>query len=206
MNNNVEKKESIIEKRKKEIISAAMVIFAKNGFRRTKIDDIANYLDVGKGTLYRYFKSKKELFITVFKNGVNELIEEMGRKVNIIEDPVKKQRKAVETYFKFFDSKPELIEIMMQVRSEFKDEYRQHFLDCYKDYILKIQNNLKKGIQRGQFRELDIEKTADAVSASMFGVLISFYVRKYGREDLKLTEMAEPLSDMILKGLEKKKQ
>ena len=57
--NNVDKKAQLVVKRKKQILTAARLIFAQNGYRRTKIDQIAEYLNVGKGTLYRYFKDKK---------------------------------------------------------------------------------------------------------------------------------------------------
>lgn len=205
MENFKEKSFDLIEKRKEEILAAAMKVFADNGYRRTKIEDIADYLNVGKGTIYRYYKSKKQLFLEVFYNGTRELMDLMHERLDGIKNPVEKQKEAVRTYFSFFDEQPELIEIMMQVRSDFKDEYRQQFLDCYNDYIERIQENLESGIRQGLFRELDIVKTADSIAACLQGVLQSFYIRKYGREDLKLSEVAESVSQMILHGLEKQK-
>jgi Bacterial regulatory proteins, tetR family. len=50
------------EKRRMEIIQAAMRVFSKNGFERTKMEAIAAEAGIGKGTIYEYFSSKKQLF------------------------------------------------------------------------------------------------------------------------------------------------
>ena len=51
------------EKKKREIIDAAIRVFSRQGYRRTKINDIAGEAGVGKGTVYEYFKSKEDLFL-----------------------------------------------------------------------------------------------------------------------------------------------
>lgn len=183
MNNQInDKKAELIHHRRDQILAAAKRIFAQKGFRRTKIDEIAAYLNLGKGTLYRYFKDKKALFLAIFEQGLAQLRQSIMTYVEPIADPRERLAAAVRTYFEFFDNNKELIEIMMQVRSEFKDEYRRIFMAVYSDYIVRIQENLRKGIEIGVFRELDIEKTAEAISATLQGILQSFYIREFGAE------------------------
>jgi TetR/AcrR family transcriptional regulator len=176
------KKAQLIEQRKEQILATAKRIFAQNSYRRTKIDQIADTLEVGKGTIYRYFKDKKSLFLAVFEQGISQLRQIIRTDVEPIVDPKQKMAAAVKIFFEFFDNDRELIEIMMQVRSEFKDDYRRVFLASYSDYIVKIQENLRTGIGMGIFRNLDVEKTAEAISAALQGVLQSFYVREFGSE------------------------
>jgi DNA-binding NarL/FixJ family response regulator len=97
----------------------------------------------------------------------------------------------------------------MQVRSEFKDDYRRVFLALYSDYIVRIQENLRNGVKMGVFRELDVEKTAEAMSAALQGVLQSFYVREFGPEietsnPEKLTNRTEAVTALLLEGLLKR--
>ena len=176
------KKAELIQRRKDQILAAAKRIFAQNGFRRTKIDQIAEGLSVGKGTVYRYFKDKKSLFLAVFEQGMNRLRKSFRANVEPIQDPRRKIAAAVRTYFQFFENDTELIEILMQVRSEFKDDYRRVFVALYSDYIVKIEENLRKGVKIGVFRQMNVEKTAEAISATLQGVLQSFYVRELGPE------------------------
>ena len=203
------KKAQLVNRRKEEILTAAKRIFAQNGFRRTKIEQIAAHLSVGKGTLYRYFEDKKSLFLAVFEQGMVQLRHAMRANVEPIIDPKDKISAAVRTYFEFFESDRELIEILMQVRSEFKDDYRRVFLALYSDYIVKIQENLRNGVKMGFFRELDVEKTAEAMSAMLQGILQSFYVRQFRVDTAvpnaeKLTDRIEAVTGLLLEGLLKR--
>jgi len=204
-----EKKAQLVHRRKDEILTAAKRIFAQNGFRRTKIDQIANELNVGKGTIYRYFDDKKSLFLAVFEKGMQHLQENFLSNVQPITNPQLKLIKAVRTYFDFFDNDGDLIEILMQVRSEFKDDYKRAFISMYRDYIVRIQENLRTGIKMGIFRDLDVDKTAEAISAAMQGVLQSFYVREFGPESEtsnpeKLANRTEAVTALLLEGLLKR--
>jgi len=62
------------EKRGK-IMKAAEALFAGGGFHEITMDDVAAKAGVGKGTLYRYFEDKEELFFEVALSGYDELCE-----------------------------------------------------------------------------------------------------------------------------------
>ena len=221
--NTKDNKARLVNERQGQILVSAKRIFAQNGFRRTKIDQIAVDLGVGKGTLYRYFTNKKTLFLAVFEQGMQRLRQTIGANVDQIQHPAGKIAAAVKTYFDFFENDRELIEILMQVRSEFKEDYKRVFLALYSDYIVKIQENLRSGIKTGVFRELDVDKTAEAVSATLQGLLQSFYVREFGSETVSpndenaadsdkervqrrelLTDRVEGVTALLLEGLLKR--
>ena len=200
-------KSPLVEKRCREILDAARRIFAQKGFRVATIDDIATNLSIGKGTIYRYFSDKKSLFIAVFEDGMKQLLATMRTRLEPVLNPSEKVRYAVKTYFEFFDANPELIEISMQVRSEFKDEHQRISIELYGDYIQRIKENLRNGVACGTFRQLNVDQTADVMSATLQGVLQSFYVlgvgeKSEGRE--KLSDRTEAVSGLILEGLLKR--
>ncbi|MDE5766853.1 MAG: TetR/AcrR family transcriptional regulator [Clostridia bacterium] len=61
-----ERCQEIREETRKKILHDAMLYFARNGFAGTKISDLADYIGIGQGTMYIYFKSKEELFKEIF--------------------------------------------------------------------------------------------------------------------------------------------
>ncbi len=75
---------------KKKIIQSAMENFAKNGFDRTRMEDIATAAGIAKGTLYLYFKNKEDLFYAICEHNLealrNQLSRLFNRKENIILD------------------------------------------------------------------------------------------------------------------------
>ena len=48
--------------KEQRIIAAAEQVFAKHGFEKCTVDEIIALADVGKGTLYKYFGNKEQLF------------------------------------------------------------------------------------------------------------------------------------------------
>lgn len=198
------KKAKLIAQRKAQILDAARPIFAKNGYRRTKIDEIAEYLNIGKGTIYRYFTDKKALFLAVFEQGMGELCNAIGSKVEQAVSPPEKFRMAVTTYFAFFDANRDLIEIMMQVRSEFKPEFQQINHSLYNHYIVRVQENMRNGIKMGIFRDMDVERTAEAYSGMLHGVLQGFYLRQFDAKSENaemLIDKAEAVLGLLLNGI-----
>ena len=55
------------KERKEQIIRAAAGVFAEKGFSKTLVAEVAAAADIGKGTVYEYFRSKDDLFFTVFE-------------------------------------------------------------------------------------------------------------------------------------------
>ena len=55
--------DKIKEKRKKQILDAAMKVFVSNGFENSRMDDIVHRSGLSKGAIYHHYSSKKELFL-----------------------------------------------------------------------------------------------------------------------------------------------
>jgi AcrR family transcriptional regulator len=60
------------EDRKKSILAAAATVFAKHGYQRTTVDQIADAAGVAKGSIYLYFHSKEDLFHALFESFAKE--------------------------------------------------------------------------------------------------------------------------------------
>ncbi len=56
------------EERIPELLEAALVVFAKRGYRNTRLDDVADEAGVTKGTIYHYFDTKEALLLGVIEH------------------------------------------------------------------------------------------------------------------------------------------
>ena len=64
--------------RRQKILGAATELFGANPYDSVQMRDVAALAEVGKPTLYRYFPSKEELFLEVFKSGLDRLDAEVA--------------------------------------------------------------------------------------------------------------------------------
>lgn len=70
---------SLSQRKKGEILKAAAAVFARKGYHRALVDEVAKAAGVGKGTVYRYFRDKEDLFFSILDQGIDRLIEDMER-------------------------------------------------------------------------------------------------------------------------------
>src|SRR4051812_36477614 len=108
------------ERRREEILDQATKVFAQRGYPNTDVQDIADPLRISKGTVYRYFPSKERLFLAAVERGVKQLQVHIDRAVEPVEDPVDRMAVAARTYLEFFAQNPQLAELFVQERAEFR--------------------------------------------------------------------------------------
>ena len=91
----MEKKKGARSQKRKKIVDKAWELFAKNGYKETKVEDITKDLGISKGSFYKYFATKDELLYEVLgkiKKEINRNLENIN--VNqvpekVLEDYVK---------------------------------------------------------------------------------------------------------------------
>ena len=74
------------EEKRKIILDAALKVYKENGFSDSKVEDIAKKANIGKGTVYEYFRSKEEIAVKLIENSFNSQIQIL-KKIKIKEDP-----------------------------------------------------------------------------------------------------------------------
>jgi AcrR family transcriptional regulator len=69
----------IKDERRKQILLAALKLFAKRGLAATKISDIAATANLSNGLVYHYFESKEQIFIELVSHAVEQSTEELKK-------------------------------------------------------------------------------------------------------------------------------
>jgi len=73
------------EERPKQILEAALAVFAERGLAAARLDDIAKRAGLSKGTIYLYFPNKEELFREVIRHSVIAFIERAEARVETLD-------------------------------------------------------------------------------------------------------------------------
>jgi len=101
------------EERAKEIIKAALDVFASKGFNDATISDIAQKAGVADGTCYEYFESKEELLFSIPLEVMQEMIDGILLHLQGIKGAINKIRKYIWFYMNFFDKNKNYASIML---------------------------------------------------------------------------------------------
>jgi len=91
----LEKKKSVTCQKRKKIVDKAWELFAKNGYKETKVEDITKDLGISKGSFYTYFATKDELLYEVLEKIKKEINRNLEN-INVNQVP----EKVLEDYVK----------------------------------------------------------------------------------------------------------
>jgi AcrR family transcriptional regulator len=94
-----------------KILTAAARLFAAHHFHEARMEDIAELAEVGKGTLYRYFKDKEELYMALLARAACQMTERL-RVVDEAPDSRSKLEAMVEAILDYFDEHPHLMDLI----------------------------------------------------------------------------------------------
>ena len=177
--------EARIEQRKSQILDAATIVFSEKGYNRANTDEIAKKAGVGKGTLYRYFKDKKDIFFSVVDRGLSKLKEKILKGVEKAEDPLKKIENAVKSYLSFFEENKNFVGMLIHEQSSFRKRITRRYFEHYYGNVDRIKQTFKSGIEQGLIKKMDMDRLI-SVYASMLNGLIymwQFEGRRYSLKD-----------------------
>ncbi len=107
---------AIVDKAQKrsEIVRHAADVFARTGYHETKMQDIATAADIGKGTIYEYFRTKEELFLAVYDAWMNDYESLLRERVNAASDAMAKVDAIRDGAVEFYESRAEQAPLLLE--------------------------------------------------------------------------------------------
>lgn len=190
--------EHLARTRQDEILDAAAKIFARRGFPGTDLQELADELGVAKGTIYRYFPSKRELFLAAADRGMQRLKAEIDAGVSAVSDPFDKIERGIRHYFRFFDQHPEYIELIVQERAEFRDRGKSTYFQHCEVNVLPWQDLFAGLMRQGRVRRMPVQWITDVVSNLIYGTM---FTRYFTGGERSLESYTPTILDIILSGI-----
>lgn len=196
-----------IERRKKEVIEAAKIIFAEKSIDRTTMQDIAQKAEVGVASVYRYFTTKTDLVLgvamdyfenelfnldmTVSGNGLEQTTDILNRFIRkMIENP------AMMVFMEQLDA------FLMSVE---KDSSQLNLFNTIKyKNIPVITSAIEKGKQDGSIRpDIDTKEVGMTCIEIIMALLQKCMIKEYlGNGDESYRIVLEIYKDMLIKYLQ----
>ena len=185
-------------RRQEEILEKAVHLFAAHGYADTDTQFLADRLQMGKGTLYRYFPSKEELFLAAVDFGVRKLHEHVRAYVAQAADPMDAIRQGVRGYLAFFVENPEVVELMIQERAIFRDQRKSTYFQRRDVFAKQWQELYRQLIADGLLRDMPPERISNIVSELLYGAM---FTKFFSWRVPDFESQAEEIMDVVLQGI-----
>ncbi|WP_420476045.1 TetR/AcrR family transcriptional regulator [Noviherbaspirillum sp. ST9] len=161
--------------RPQELLAAALDLFVEKGFAATRLDDVAARAGVSKGTLYLYFTNKEELFKAVVRENVVPVLGEAEGILDAYEgSTVDLFKELILGWWERIGATKlsGITKLMMAESSNFPEVAQFYHDEVIKRADAMIARLLKRGIERGEFRPLDIEHATHVVCSPMIMLMM----------------------------------
>lgn len=192
--------------RQEEILDAARQVFSARGFEKAKLDEIAEVAELGKGTIYNYFKSKEDLFVSVIVRGIRRFQEFISQAVQDQRSPQDKVAAYIGAAFAFFRKHHQLFSIFELEKSNLarslSEEMNQTFCEKEAGLIQFLEQLFFEGIKTGAFKQFDAQKLAQTV----FGMIhVTCIHAARTPEEFDPEKEAQFLKRLIFEGIRSRK-
>ncbi|MGD2090566.1 MAG: TetR/AcrR family transcriptional regulator [Candidatus Aminicenantes bacterium] len=199
----------VVDKKEKkdQIVEAAIREFARKGFSRTTINDIATAAGIGKGTVYEYFSNKEEIFHETFRFFMHSM-EPDFQAILISKVPAReKLRQILDGFSHLINSEyhNELMELMFEFWSEaIKDKGSkgvmfEEMITFYQVYREIFADIVIEGMGDGSFRkDINPRSTAAMIVGTLDGLMVQWILE---RESLDFQDIFKTFTNTVLDGI-----
>jgi AcrR family transcriptional regulator len=200
----VSKREQLRRERRRQIVEAALDVFAEKGFNAANVSDVAARAGVSQGTIYLYFESKEELLIQALRSFFDDFGQGTAGAVAQCPTAAEKLRALGRAMVDFTAEAEGLFPLFLDywASSPRRVEAGQLWTSIlveYKDLVVGI---IEEGVRNGEFRPVDAEALVWALLAAYDG--LAAYVMLM--PNLDLARISQAFVETLVKGLQVKNQ
>jgi AcrR family transcriptional regulator len=206
MTTRLKRKERITKTRRKQILKAALSVFSARGYGESTMSDIAAAAEVGVGTLYNYYKNKRDLLISLVQK---LLISESL--INILDKMSAQPSRdfmdqLLEERLEFgFENAQTILFLIFEIQRDAKlrHKYMQHVVS---PLLARIEDYIRVQVKSGAFRKVDERIIARSLTGVIIGSMILYRLEQRDSpfRKTKLKEIAHELGGLFIDGLERR--
>ncbi|RLC00022.1 MAG: TetR family transcriptional regulator [Deltaproteobacteria bacterium] len=185
------------------ILEAAVNVFAKQGFHRSTISQIAKEAGVADGTIYLYFKNKDDILVQFFSYKAKQVFALFREEVDKADNSREKLHNLVRRHLEEFQSDRNMAIVYQTVTHQgslvSKNLIKDQIKEMSKMYLDMVSEILEKGQEEGSIRK---DLYISLVKRFILGAVdsaINNWLYSGGKYDL--VSMTDPLIGLFIRGI-----
>ncbi len=182
------------------ILEAAVKTFARTGYHRTRIADIAREASVADGTVYIYFENKEDILISLFQELMNRFVEDLNSELVQCRSADEKLYKIIDYHLSTLAARPDQAKVTQIELRQIDHSINAGISKPLKSYFEVIEEVIEEGKTQNLYRQdVDI-RTARKVIFGAIDEVVTCWVMS--GKPYALAPLREPVFDLLVKGLQ----
>ena len=144
--------------KEKDILEAAIKVFAEKGYYKSKISKIADVANVATGSVYVYYENKEDILLKIFEQLWGNIYQEAQRIKTTNLSPMEKLESLIDMAFDTFMENTSLAIVYINEQSNLIQYSPQKFTDNYEKFLDLCEDIIRDGIKKGVMTEdIDVQ-------------------------------------------------
>lgn len=177
------------------IVNCAAEVFAQHDFHEVLTDDIAQRLGIGKGTIYRYFRSKEELYLAAIGEGLSGLRAAVERAIDENADLRATIEGLAGTLITYFWRRRDFFVLLHRLEAKLSEEERTDWQKSRDEVVAMVGRRLDAAAAAGEIAPVDARLAVEALFGMIRGVCV------YRAEHDRPAEITRLVTGIFLRGL-----
>ena len=187
-----------------EILEAAFLEFSRNGYAVTTLDQIAERAGVTKGTIYVYFASKEQLFISMVRELMKATLDTVQdmfeRHEGSTADLLRAQFSFIYQHIVADRRRREVVRMLISEASRFPELADRYHQDVHRPCLDMLQKAIQRGMDRGEIRRSAVTDCPLVIIAPI--ALVDLWMMMFDdRHPLDLKSYFDAHLELVLNGL-----
>jgi AcrR family transcriptional regulator len=159
---------------------------------------IADELEVAKGTVYRYFSTKEELFFATVDAGMQQLRLAIDSATTGARTSIERVELGVMGYLNYFDEHSDVIELLIQERASFRDRVKPTYF-VHQEANMGPWKDLFRGmIREGLVRDVPVDRITEVISDLLYGTI---FTNHFAGRKKSLCDQCKDVLDILFNGV-----
>ncbi len=168
------------------ILEAAQKVFARRGFHSARTQEIAREAGVAEGTLYNYFSSREEIFLSLFDDRWEKFTERVRRHTSTLSDPSDKLKAIFSSAMKMFLRNKALARLFLVETAPGSVYLGSRVALRLADFLDLVEEIIDEGKREGKYHpDLDSRVARMVIYGAVQGILFSWVLKESGPPELR---------------------
>lgn len=152
-----------LDKKREEILDAAMMCLARYGPLKSTMDDIATVIGMRKASLYYYYRNKEAIFSDALAREADRLNERLVKKMDKLKTAREKIMAMMSSVNEYFRNRAEMLDLNVQAMWDNHALLQKLSRDLKTKNIDLLGQLIREGIDSGEFSEVDEHRVSNAI-------------------------------------------
>jgi len=182
---------------KQNIRQTAQKLFRTRGYAAVGMRELAKEVGIEAPSIYNHYKSKDDILREICFDISEQFFQAFNAIEGMDEKPTKKIKQAIKSHIHVIASNIEATEVFFNEWMFLEEPNLGKFKKLRYEYEMKFRDLIERGIKRGDFKKMNTK----LVAFTIFSSLNATHDLYKSIERLTEEEIAEDISDLLLKGL-----